>query len=172
MAGEYESPAPANSPSEGGAASGKPAQSTPIAGRPGGDPWSVWLLALAAIMVPVVVLLCVGSIPVDRVAVGDLSTAARRGDFLVPVLILCAETIRRWCRDVHCGRILRFVRIFAVTTCGLAGSICFSATVIAAKVDITPAVGASLITITWWCLVVALVFGTWAVAASCREARS
>jgi hypothetical protein len=171
MAGERESPASANRPKEDSAASSKPAQSTSVAKRPGADPWSVWLLALAAIIVPVIVLLCVGSIPVDRVAVGSLSTAARRGDFLVPVLILCAETIRRWCREVRCGRILRFVRILAVASCGLAGSICFSATVIAAKVDVTPAIGASLITITWWCLVVALVFGTWAVAASCREAR-
>ena len=167
MAGERKAPASKrHSAEEDGGGSHDHDGSAPVGRRLGGDSWFVWLLALAAIIVPAIVLLCVGSIPLDRLTAGDLSTAAKRGDFLVPVLILCVETIRRWCREVHCGRVLQFVRVLAVTSCGLAGSICFSATVIAAKVEVTPAVGESLTTITWWCLVVALLFGTWAVSAS------
>ena len=172
MAGERKAPASARDSTEGGATSHDGDYPQSATGRSGGDAWFVWLLALAAIILPAIVLLCVGSIPLDRVTTGDLSTAARRGDFLVPVLILCVETIRRWCRDVHCGRILRYVRITAVAACGLAGSICFSATVIATKTEITPAVGESLTTITWWCLVTALLFGTWGVAASRKKEQS
>lgn len=170
MAGDLESAAEAGDhPLEASSAAQLSRPAPPDRIRPG-DPWFVWLLALAAIALPVVVLLCVGSIPLDRVTWVDVGTAARRGDFLVPVLILCAEAIRRWCREVKCGHFLIIVRIFAVGMCGLAGAICFSATVIAANVEVTRAVGDSLVTITWSCLVAASVFGTWAVAVSGGEA--
>jgi hypothetical protein len=174
MAGDLESAAEAGDhPPEAPSAAqlSRPAPPGPPGRIRPGDPWFVWLLALAAIALPVVVLLCVGSIPLDRVTWVDVGTAAKRGDFLVPVLILCAETIRRWCREVKCGHFLIVVRIFAVGMCGLAGAICFSATVIAANVEVTRAGGDSLVTITWWCLVAAFVFGTWAVAVSGGEAR-
>jgi hypothetical protein len=61
--------------------------------RAGGADWFVWSLALASIMVPIIVLVCVGSIPRDTLAWHEVSVSVDRGDFLIPAMALCVETV-------------------------------------------------------------------------------
>ena len=71
-----------------------------------------------------------------------VNVATRRGDFLVPVLILCVESVRRWwCSDSRTqSRRLKlrirghtvpmsFVRRSALVGCFGAGVLCFIATI-------------------------------------------
>src|SRR5208283_6024945 len=87
------------------------------------DRWLVWLLPILAILLPVVVLLVTYSIPRDAITWHEVNVAIQRGDFLVPVFILCVEAIRRWWRDVHCGRILKWVRLAATIMCSMAATV-------------------------------------------------
>jgi hypothetical protein len=135
-----------------------------------GDVWFVWLLAIGAIAIPVIVLVCVSSIPRDTLAWHAVSVSMQRGDFLVPVMLLCAETIRRWWREVKAGRaILRYVRTVATLACGTAAFICVVAMTTAATIPITPRTGNSIAEITAGGLMVALLLGTAAVSASLRK---
>lgn len=122
---------------------------------------------LAAIAVPVIVLLCADSIPKDNISWGDVEISMQRGDFLVPVMLLCVETIRRWWRDVECGRFLKFIRYVATALCMAAVTVCLIATTTAVELQqLSPASGKSLTTITVACLVISISFGTLAVAAA------
>jgi hypothetical protein len=130
------------------------------------DAWLIWLIAIVAIGLPMIVLVCVSSIPVGRLDFGDLRTALGRGEFLVPVLIMHAETVRRWTREVPCPNLYwREGQVVACLVCVLAALVCFAATVIAAVDPVTRASSRSLETITLYGLFAALVFGTVAVVA-------
>jgi hypothetical protein len=130
------------------------------------DQWFVWLLALGALAVPVIVLVCADSIPKDTLAWHEVYVSVERGDFLVPVMILCAETVRRWWREVRVGPVLKCVRIIATFLCTVAALVCVVATTTAASVAVTAQSGRSIGVITASCLIVALVFGTLAVGVS------
>jgi hypothetical protein len=56
------------------------------------DAWLIWLVAFVAILLPALVLVIVSSIPADRLDFHDVRIATGRGEFLVPILILCAES--------------------------------------------------------------------------------
>ena len=115
---------------------------------------------------PVIVLACVSSIPAGRFDFADVSTAVSRGDFLIPVLIMHAETVRRWTREVACpDRYWRGAQILACTVCFLVACVCFAATVISAVDPVTKASSRSLEAITYVALAAALVFGSMAVVA-------
>jgi hypothetical protein len=100
----------------------------------------------------------------------EVDVAVQRGDFLVPVMILCAETVRRWWREVEPGMILKVFRVLATIACTAAAFVCVVATTTAASVAITAQTGRSIATITASCLVVAVIFGTMAVAATASKA--
>jgi hypothetical protein len=134
-----------------------------------GDHWLAWVIALAAIAVPVIVLVVVDWIPGHAGAWHGVNVSVQRGDFLVPVMILCAETIRRWWRDVPTGPIVKWMRIAATLVCALAVLVCLVATVAAAIAPITKASGSSIGEITLYCVIVAIIFGTLAVVASVRK---
>ena len=113
-----------------------------------------------------IVLACVGSIPAGKLDLHDVRTAAGRGEFLVPVLIMLAETVRRWTREVACPN--RFWRGGQITACivsAFLACICFAATVLAAVDRVTAASSRSIDAITFVSLAVALIFGTVAVSA-------
>lgn len=131
------------------------------------DVWG-WWIALGAIGLPLLVLLVTSSIPRDQVSLFALRQSVRRGDFLVPIMIMCVEAIRRWCREVECGSILRYVRLAAVFLCASSAVICLIALAFTASVGLTAESGRSISTITVGCFVAALVFGTAAVWASTR----
>lgn len=129
------------------------------------DDWFTWVLALAALAVPAVVLVCVDSIPKDAVAWHEVSVSVDRGDFLIPAMALCVETIRRWWRDVDASR-MRAIRIFATFVCAATGLVSVIATTTAASLPVTSQTGSSIAVITCSCLVVGVTFGTVAVGAS------
>jgi hypothetical protein len=139
--------------------------------RQAADEWFVWFLALSSLAVPCIVLLCVESIPRDTVVWHSVRVSIDRGDFLVSALALCVETIRRWWRDVHPTRSLRFIRAFATVACVIASLISIVTMTDAASLPVTSQTGESVTVITCSCLVVGVIFGTFAVAASGRKAR-
>jgi hypothetical protein len=136
--------------------------------RVSGDDWFVWVLALASIAVPVIVLVCVDSIPKDAFAWHGMSTSIHRGDFLIPATALCVETIRRWWRDVDLNR-MKAVRLVATFICAATGLVCVIAMTTAASLPVTAQIGSSIAVITCSCLVVGVTFGTLAVSASGSE---
>lgn len=135
-----------------------------------GDVWFVWLLALGAIAVPVIVLACVSSIPQNTLAWHAVMVVVERGDFLTPVMLLCVDATWRWWREARAaGRALRYVRHVAMLASGVAAFICFVAMITAATIPITPRTGRSIAEITAGGLMVALLFGAAAVGASLRK---
>jgi len=130
------------------------------------DYWMPWLIALCAIVLPGLVLVLADSIPRDTLVLTEVKVSVQRGDFLIPVLILCLDTIRRWWREVEQLRFLKTIRGTATFMCGAAALVCLIATTTAATVAVTPDTGKSITNITVACLVVAVAFGTLAVAAS------
>ena len=135
-----------------------------------GDKWLEWFLPVLAIALPAFFLILIPFIQKHITTWGEVDLSAQRGDYLIPVLILCAETVRRWCRVVKCrGRLMRTVRFTAVSVCAIALVVCFASAVVAVEFSPTPASGRSLVTITSWCLIPSFVFGTFAVAAPQRE---
>jgi hypothetical protein len=107
------------------------------------------------------VLVLVGSIPKGAPVGTNLDLSVRRGEFLVPVIILAAETIRRWCRDVTCTWWpWKTVRIIAVSLGGLAIIVCLIAATEVASTQISRGTGNSMVMITILCSIVALAFGS------------
>jgi hypothetical protein len=131
-----------------------------------GDHWVTWLITLCAILLPIVVLLVANSIPKATLTWTEVNVSIQRGDFLIPVLILCLEATRRWWRDVQCGLLLGVIRLVATVLCGAAVVVCLIATTTAATVAVTSETGRSIAVITGSCFVVALAFGTLAVVVS------
>lgn len=147
-----------------------PGMSSPTPPRlANGDHWFIWVLALAALAVPVIVLLCVDSIPKDTFAWHDVAVSIDRGDFLIPVMALCVETVRRWWREVEAQRSFKAVRILATFACSAAGLVCVIATTTAASVALSVDTGRSITMITGACLVPAVAFGTLAVWLCARD---
>jgi hypothetical protein len=133
-------------------------------GRPMGDRWLVWILAIVSIAAPVILLLCAYSIPKADMSWYGVLLAVRRGNFLMPAMLLCAETVRCWWSEAKVKRrSWGWVRITATFTCTVAVVICISATTIASLVPAKPEVGLSITIITSGSLSAALVFGTAAV---------
>jgi hypothetical protein len=129
------------------------------------DAWLIWSIAVIAIGLPTLFLICVGSVPVDRLDYVDLHVAAGRGEFLVPILIMCAESIRRWTREVKGGLRIIALKVIACLCCALAGTVCMTAAIISAMAAATPTTGRSLTTITLACVTVGVIFGTAGVIA-------
>ena len=135
-----------------------------------GDKWLEWFLPVLAIALPAFILIVIPYALKHITTWGEVDLSAQRGDYLIPVLILCAETVRRWCREVKCrGRLLRTVRFTAVSVCAFALVVCFASAIVAVEFTPTPASGRSLVTITAWCLIPSFVFGTFAVVAPQKE---
>jgi hypothetical protein len=136
-----------------------------VAERPkGGDHWLTWVITLSAIGLPILVLLVVDSIPNASVTWNEVAVSARRGDFLIAVLILCLEAIRRWWRDVDCDRwFLRAARLTATVLCTVAAVVLLTATATAASVAVTAKSGDAIEVITVACFYTAFMFGSLAV---------
>jgi hypothetical protein len=142
--------------------------------RPAQRAWLLYVIALSAIALPALVLVCVSSIPAGRFDTADLRTGAGRGDFLIPVLILCAEAVRCWMLEVRrAGLIGKVCRPLAFALCTVTGIVCFAATVIAAATPATPATTRSVEAITIGSMGIAALFGLTALitVAAIRESR-
>ena len=135
-----------------------------------GDRWLEWFLPVMAIVLPAFFLILIPFIQNNIWTWGKVDLSSQRGDYLIPVLILCAETVRRWCREVNCrGLLLRRARFAAVSICATALLVCFASAVAASEFNATSTSGRSIDTITVWCLIPSFVFGTFAVVAPHKE---
>jgi hypothetical protein len=151
-------------------AANKPSKAAKEPSKRAGDLWLLWLLALGSIAAPVIVLLCAYSIPKGNVSWQGVYIAVKRGEFLLPVMFLCVETVRCWWREAGRGSRLRhFIRTLATGTCVVASLVCVCATTIGTLVPVTAETGHSIATVTVGCFCVALVFGTVAVWVSTRR---
>lgn len=127
-------------------------------------PWLVYVIALSAIALPALVMVCVRSIPADRFEFADLRGTASRGEFLIPVMILCAEAVRCWVVEVRPpSRRGRYIRNVACVFCVITGIVSFAATIIAASIPASTATGRSLVAITSYAVAVAALCGLLAV---------
>jgi hypothetical protein len=108
--------------------------------------WISWWVALAAIGIPVFVLLAWKSIGEGSLVWSGVASASERGDFLVPVVILCIESLRRWwvLNPVDRARNLELkftskrlpmetIRRTAIVVCGFAGAVACVATIYSAN---------------------------------------
>ena len=110
------------------------------------------------------------SIPAFAWRWGESSTALGRGDFLIPVLILCLEALRQWWSEVECGWKLGIVRLVSSALCLGAVVICTDAFSVASSHPVTTDSTKSVTVITWACFTAALIAGTIAVTASTPKA--
>jgi hypothetical protein len=135
--------------------------------------WWPWVLSLVAIALPIVFLLAWYSIDNFAFTWQQVNTSVRRGEFIVPVLILCLETIRRWCWVIKGGKAITVARIAGSSLCILAAFLCLVAMNFVAKnPDKMPVkTGDSIALITISTFVIAAAFGTYAVAWSTKGAR-
>jgi hypothetical protein len=135
-----------------------------------GDAWLIWGVSLGAIAVPVIILLTIDSLQTDSWRWNGVAAAFDHGDFLVPVLILIADTIRRLWREAACsGWLLVGFRILATIVCTVFCIACFAGIVVATETT-SPTERTAVAQLTLSALVVALAFGTVAVGLPAREA--
>jgi hypothetical protein len=132
--------------------------------------WLPWLIPLLAVALPLLGFVVAASIPAAALRMGEASTSLGRGDFLIPVLILCLEAIRRWVFEVKCGKILGRVGACASALCVAAVIICLYAFSAATSQLVTGDSIRSITVITWACFTVGAGTGTIAVVAATRKA--
>ena len=58
--------------------------------------WLPWALPLAAIALPEIILIIIGSGVAKHMTTDLAAKSVDRGDLLIPVIIICAEAFRRW----------------------------------------------------------------------------
>jgi hypothetical protein len=122
--------------------------------------WMPWLIPLLAIGLPMLFFILAGSIPVAAWRWGEAPTSLGRGDFLIPVLILCLEAIRHWWYEVTCGRLMGIVGLVGCVLCLAAAAVCAFSFAVASSHPVTADSTKSIIVITWACFAVGLFSGT------------
>jgi hypothetical protein len=128
--------------------------------------WLSWVLPLLAVLLPILGFVVAASIPVDAMRWGEARTALGRGDFLIPVLLVCIDAVWRWCVDVKCGLRMGIVGVFSCGLCVAAGIVCLYSFSVASSLPITKASTDSVTLITLTALVAGGAAGMIAVAAS------
>jgi hypothetical protein len=135
--------------------------------------WMPWLIPLLAIALPLLYFIVAASIPEAAWRWGEASTSLGRGDFLIPVLILCLEAIRHWWSEVKCGWKMGIVRVISSALCLGAVVVCLDSFSVAASHAVTADSTKSVAVITWGCFAVGFLSGTIAVWVSGpKEGRS
>jgi hypothetical protein len=132
--------------------------------------WMPWLIPLLAIFLPMLYFIVAGSIPAAAWRWGEAPTSLGRGDFLIPVLILCLEAMRRWWSEVKCGWKMGIVRVISSGLCLGAVIVCSDSFSVAASHPVTAASTKSVSVITWACFAVGFFSGTIAVWVSAPRA--
>jgi len=132
--------------------------------------WMPWLIPLLAIALPMLYFIVAASIPAAAWRWGEASTSVGRGDFLIPVLILCLEAMRRWWYEVNCGWTMGIVRITSSVLCLGSVVVCLDSFSVAASHVVTAHSTKSVAVITLGCFAVGFLSGTIAVWVSAPEA--
>lgn len=136
--------------------------------------WLPWVLPLAAIALPEVILIIVGTGVAGRMSVTFAARAVSRGDLLIPVIIVCAEAFRRWWETRFGSAWLAAVAGFLAVLSLTAALIAIAAYAIVLANPDTRGYADIADTFTWGPLVCGFVAGTIAVgqSASRKAARS
>lgn len=86
--------------------------------------WLPWILPLLAIGLPLLCSIVASSMTAGHWTLRSAATSSGSGDLLIPALILCAESIRRWSYDVKGGNVVAMFAIFAILVCAVAVIVC------------------------------------------------
>jgi hypothetical protein len=114
--------------------------------------WLSWALPVVAVVLPIFCFSVSASIPAASLTWGEGQTALGRGDFLIPVLILCGDAMLRWFFAVkYSRRWLVTVGVVCCLVCFLAVVTCLIAFTVATSSLITPASTKAEASITWMC---------------------
>ena len=128
--------------------------------------WLSWILPLLAVLLPILGFVVAASIPVDTLRWGEARTALGRGDFLIPVLLVCIDAVWRWCVDVKCGWRMGVLGVISCALCVAVGVVCLYSFSVASSLPVTTASTDSVTLITLTALVVGAIAGMIAVAVS------
>jgi hypothetical protein len=86
--------------------------------------WLPWVLPLLAIGLPLLCSIVAASMTAGRWTLQSAAASSGHGDLLIPALIICAESLRRWSYDVKGGYVVGVFAIFAILVCATAAIVC------------------------------------------------
>jgi hypothetical protein len=89
--------------------------------------WLPWVLPLLAIGLPLLCSIVAASMTAGRWTLQSAAASSGHGDLLIPALIICAESLRRWSYDVKGGYVVGVFAIFAILVCATAAIVCLIA---------------------------------------------
>jgi uncharacterized membrane protein len=117
--------------------------------------WLSWALPVAAVVLPLLCFIVVVFGQAYKFGLGEGNVALGRGDFLIPVLILCVDAMLRWFFDVKYSR-RRMIAIGVVLCllCFLVSLICGIAFIVVTSSPVTAASVKAEALITWTCFAV------------------
>lgn len=136
------------------------------------DNWWAWGLELSAVCLPVLLTIIVMYVEKGRIEETSIINAIRRGDFLIPILIIYVDVARRWWLVSPRKRLGMALRWIAMAISGLAGILYIAAATLAAAVNISRLDGHAIDVVTISGMVGAAFIGTTGVAVSNRAIRS
>jgi len=136
-------------------AAGKPWPSHRVARH-----WLPWVLALMAIGLPLACSIVAASMNAGTWTLQSAAASSGRGDLLIPGLILCAESLRRWSSEVKGGYMVGVFAIFAILVCAFAVIVSLIAF---ADATMHPSAGSIVNTVTWGSFAAGFITGTIAV---------
>jgi hypothetical protein len=133
--------------------------------------WLSWALPLAAVVLPLFCFFVVVLAQAYKLGLGEGNVALGRGDFLIPVLILCVDAMLRWFFDVKYGRRwMVAIGVVCCLLCFLVALICGIAFVVATSSSVTDTSTKAEALITWTCFAVGGLAGLVAAVVTAPEA--
>ena len=82
--------------------------------------WLPWVLPLMAIGLPLLCSVIAASMSANTWTLQFAAASSDRGDLVIPALIICAESLRRWSYDVKGGYLVGVFALFAILVCAAA----------------------------------------------------
>jgi hypothetical protein len=135
--------------------------------RRSANSWEGWLAISAATVLPTTFVVCVYSIPKGTLSWQGVHILLGRGQLLIPAIILCLESARRWMRTVQPRtRIVLSMRIIATLLSTISAIIGMTAFILSSTTALLPMVEKSIETITLSGLIIGLIFGVGATIMS------
>lgn len=137
---------------------------TALSAHPAVRHWVPWLLPLLAIVLPLGCFALAASVDDSAWTWGAAGTSVRRGDLLIPALIVCAEAWRRWWIEVKGRKVVLTFAVLFTLLCGAAVIMCLVAFSGAANSNSVAEHGSKIVVeVTWTSFIAGLLAGTIAV---------
>jgi hypothetical protein len=128
--------------------------------------WLPWVLPLAAIALPEIILIIIGTGIAKHMTTDLAARSIDRGDVLIPVIIICAEAFRRWWETKFNNTIVAALAGFFAFLSGGFALIAIAAYAIVLSNPPTRGYADIADTFTWLLLACGLIAGTIAVGAT------